>query len=59
MIPDNEFTLDLEYMESMDKWYHIIQANRRDGESLEACEHRLRSYVGTKEVVRYNWKGAQ
>ena len=57
-IPSNEFSNDLEYQPSMDKWYHIVQHNRREGETFGECELRLRSYVLTGEPVRYNWQGA-
>jgi hypothetical protein len=44
-------------MPSADAWYHIICANRLPGESIEACEHRLRHFVATGEKVKYNWVG--
>lgn len=58
-IPANEFTHDMEYQPSMDKWYHIIQHNRRDGETFGECEMRLRSYVTTGEHVKINWEGKE
>lgn len=55
-LPYNEFS---EFctgdMPSMDKWYHIVQHNRRDGETFGECEMRLRSYVLTGERVKCNW----
>ncbi len=41
----------------MDKWYHIILHNMRDGETFGECEMRLRSYVATGEAVKMNWQG--
>jgi hypothetical protein len=58
-LPPNEFSCDTEYQPSMDKWYHIIQTNMRDGETFGECELRLRSYVATGEPVKYNWQGKE
>jgi len=59
-LPYNEFT---EFctcdMPSMDKWYHIILHNQREGETFGECEMRLRSYVLTGEKVKVNWKGKE
>lgn len=41
----------------MDRWYHIIHHNMRDGETFGECEMRLRSYVATGDAVKMNWQG--
>jgi hypothetical protein len=53
--PLNEFSeICTGDMPSMDKWYHIILHNQREGETFGQCELRLRSYVLTGEKVKVN-----
>ena len=41
-----EFCTDLEYQASMDQLKHTVESQRREGESFEECEWRLRRTTG-------------
>ncbi len=45
-VPVNEFSEHMTGdMPSMDSFYHFVQSRRRDGESFEQAEYRLRREV--------------
>ena len=54
MIPDNEFTNDLEYMASMDTAYHNVQKLEQESETFRML--RFKTRINESNAMKSDWQ---